>query len=213
MMLQRIKLMPDYSCYPLWDRDDGGDIEPWELPLSEAIIKRLLNWQDIYDGTIDWDDPASAGFASEKEKMVFEREGVSLWKQLQKELGDEYEIVYFSQLWQRVLTSVYKSHFTNYLDAILRMPKLPQIIPKRRGNLAEKEFSEKQFIAHIMVPVTRGKSIEAQGTSRSVDKVKFNDSLYLYQVSDNPPHIMRANRKGRKFIRDLATIESNQKKD
>ncbi len=53
MMLQRIKLMPDYSCYPLWDRDDGGDIEPWELPLSEAIIKGLLNWQDIYDGTID----------------------------------------------------------------------------------------------------------------------------------------------------------------
>ncbi len=47
MMLQRIKLMPDYSCYSLWDRDDGGDIEPWELPLSEEIIKRLLHWQDI----------------------------------------------------------------------------------------------------------------------------------------------------------------------
>ncbi len=47
MMLQRIKLMPDYSCYPLWDRDDGGDVEPWELPLSEATIERLLNWQKI----------------------------------------------------------------------------------------------------------------------------------------------------------------------
>jgi hypothetical protein len=115
MMLQRIKLMPDYNCYPLWDRDDGGDIEPWELPLSEATIERLLNWQDIYDATIDWDDPASAGFASEKEKRVFEREGISLWNKLQKELGDEYEIVYFSQLQQRVLNP-YKSQLCNYLD-------------------------------------------------------------------------------------------------
>ena len=52
----------------------------------------------------DWDDPASAGFASEQEEIAFEREGISLWKQLQKELGDEYEIVYFSQLQQRVVS-------------------------------------------------------------------------------------------------------------
>ncbi|MEG5163802.1 hypothetical protein QUB37_25810 [Microcoleus sp. AT3-A2] len=212
MMLQRIKLMPDYSCYPLWNRDDGGDIEPWELPLSEATIERLLNWQDIYDQTIDWDDPASAGFASEKEKRVFEREGISLWKQLQKELGDEYEIVYFSQLQQRVLTP-YKSRLVNYLDALLQRSELPQIIQKRRGNLAEKEISKKPFIAPITVPVTRGKSIEAQGKSRSVDKVKFNDALSFYQASDKPPHIVRANRTARKLIRDLATIESGQKKD
>lgn len=213
MMLQRIKLMPDYSCYPLWDRDDGGDIEPWELPLSEATIERLLNWQNIYDRTIDWDDPASAGFASEKEKMVFEIEGISLWKQLQKELGDEYEIVYFSQLLQRVINPS-KSRLGNYLYALLRRSELPQVIQKRRGNLADKEISEKQFIALITVAVTRGKSIEAQAKSRSVDKVKLNDSLYLYQASDNPPQLVRANRKQRiKLIPDLATIESAQKKD
>ena len=213
MMLHRIKLMPDYSCYPLWDRDDGGDIEPWELPLSEATIERLLNWQDIYDRTIDWDDPASAGFASEKEKRVFEREGISLWKQLQTELGDEYEIVYFSQLLQQVINP-YKSRLGNYLDALQRRSELPQVIQKRRGNWADKEISEKQFIAPITVAVTRGKSIEDQGKSRSVDQVKLNDWLYLYQASDNPPHIVRANRKQRrKLIPDLATIKSDQKKD
>ncbi|CBN54685.1 MULTISPECIES: hypothetical protein [Kamptonema] len=103
-MVQRIKLMADFDCYPLWDRDDGGDIEPWELPLSEETIERLLNWQKIYDGIIDWDDPASAGFASEQEEIAFEREGISLWQQLQKELGDEYEIVYFSQLQHRIVS-------------------------------------------------------------------------------------------------------------
>ena len=212
MMLQRIKLMPDYSCYPLWDRDDGGDIEPWELPLSETTIERLLNWQKIYDGIIDWDDPASAGFASSQEEIAFEREGISLWKQLQKELGDEYEIVYFSQLLQRVINP-YKSRLGHYLDALLQTSELPQIIQKRTRKLTEKEISEKQFIAPITVHVTRGKSIESQGKSRSVDKVKFNDALYFYQASDHPPHIVRANRTARKLIRDLATIESDQKKD
>ena len=213
MMLQRIKLMPDYSCYPLWDRDDGGDIEPWELPLREATIERLLNWQKIYEGIIDWDDPASAGFASAQEEIAFEREGISLWKQLQKELGNEYEIVYFSQLLQRVINTS-KSRLGNYLYALLRTSELPQVIQKRRGNLADKEISEKQFFAPITVAVTRGKSSEAQGKGRSVDKFKLNDSLYLYQASDNPPQFARANRKQRiKLIPDLATIESAQKKD
>ena len=212
-MMQRIKLMADFDCYPLWDMDDGGDIDPTDLPLSEGTIELLLNWQNIYDGIIDWDDPASAGFASEKEKMVFEREGISLWKKIQKELGDEYEIVYFSQLLQRVINP-YKSRLGNYLDALLRMSELLQLIQKRRGNLAEKEISVKQFIAPITVAVTRDKSLEFQGKSRSVDKVKLNDSLYLYQASDNAPHIVRANRKQpRKLIPDLATIKSGQKKD
>lgn len=103
-MYTRIKLMTDYNYYPLWDMDDVGDIDPTELPLSEATIERLLNWQKIYDGIIDWDAPAAAGFASAQEEIAFEREGISLWLQLQKELGDEYEIVYFSQFQQRVVS-------------------------------------------------------------------------------------------------------------
>jgi hypothetical protein len=138
-MYTRIKLMTDYNYYPLWDMDDVGDIDPTELPLSEATIERLLNWQKIYDGIIDWDDPVSAGFASAQEEIAFEREGISLWKQLQKELGDEYEIVYFSQLLQRVINHS-KSRLGNYLYALLRTSELPQVIQKRRGNLADKEI-------------------------------------------------------------------------
>ena len=80
--------------------------------------------------------------------------------------------------------------------------------------MADKEIPENQIIAPITVAVTRGNSIEAQGKSRSVDKVKFNDSLYLYQASDHPPHIGRANRKQRrKLIHDLATIQRDKKQD
>ncbi|MDB9514370.1 hypothetical protein PN499_24520 [Kamptonema animale CS-326] len=110
-MVQRIKLMADFDCYPLWDIDDAGDIDPTELPLSEETIERLLNWQKIYDGIIDWDDPALAGFASEQEKIAFEREGISLWQQLQKELGDEYQVVYKNQFLHRVV--IHRSELKN----------------------------------------------------------------------------------------------------
>jgi hypothetical protein len=182
-MVQRIKLMADFDCYPLWDMDDGGDIDPTDLPLSEATIERLLNWQKIYDGIIDWDDPASAGFASLKEEIAFERKGISLWCQLKRELGDDYQVFYKSQLHQRVLNP-YKSRFGNYFDALLRTDELPQIIQKRRGNLAEKEISKKPFIAHIKVPVTRGKSIEAQGKgrSRTVYEIEFNGAIQYISV-------------------------------
>jgi hypothetical protein len=154
-MMQRIKLMADFDCYPLWDMDDGGDIDPTDLPLSEGTIERLLNWQNIYDGIIDWDDPASAGFASKQEEIAFEREGISLWQKVQKELGDDYQVFYKSQLQQRVLTSVYKSRFSNYLDAVLTY-EWPQVIQKRRSNLADKGIPENPIIAPITVPVTRG---------------------------------------------------------
>jgi len=106
-MKKKIELLADYGCSPLWEYEDNDLVDnapPSEYPLSEATIERLLNWQKIYDGIIDWDDPAAADFASVQEEIVFEREGISLWLQLQKELGDEYEIVYFSQFQQRVVS-------------------------------------------------------------------------------------------------------------
>jgi hypothetical protein len=209
-MMQRIKLMADFDCYPLWDMDDGGDIAPTDLPLSEGTIERLLNWQNIYDGIIDWDDPASAGFASKQEEIAFEREGISLWHKVQKELGDDYQVFYKSQLQQRVLTSVYKSRFSNYLDAVLTYEG-PQVSQKRRSNLADKGITENPIIAQIKVPVTRAKSSETQEKIRSVDGVQLNDSLYLDQASSTVHR--RANPPRRKFIRDLATIKSDKKKD
>ena len=108
-MKKQIKLMVDYNCWPLWeyeDKDLVDNLHPSELSLSSEIKERLLNWQNIYDGIMNWDDPASSDFASEAEKMAFEKEGINLWQVLQKELGNEYEVVYFSGIKCRVLSSV-----------------------------------------------------------------------------------------------------------
>ncbi len=98
--------MPDYGCDPLWwDDDEVGDIEPESLPLSNNTIERLHKWAKTYDATLNWEDPTdSPGFPSLEAKAAFEEEGISLWKQLQKELAPNYEVVYFSDTLGKVVT-------------------------------------------------------------------------------------------------------------
>lgn len=103
-MIRKIRLMADYQYFPLWEMDDVGDIDPNELPLSEEIITRLLKWQKIYDETMNWDAPTMSNFASKNELIAFEIEGISLWNELQKELGEDYQIYYFSQLEGKLLS-------------------------------------------------------------------------------------------------------------
>ena len=105
-MVKQIKLMAEYDCYPLWEYEDNDLIDnphPAELPLSAATIERLIQWQNIYDGIMNWDDPRSSDFASEEERLAFEQEGISLWQRLQAELVNEYEVFYISELQGRLL--------------------------------------------------------------------------------------------------------------
>ena len=107
--------MADYECYPLWwvNSDKAGDIDPETLPLSQETISRLEKWADIYDAKLNWEDPNSSGFPSLEAKAAFEAEGISLWKQLQKELAPNYEVIYFSEQLNQVVTN------TNELASLL----------------------------------------------------------------------------------------------
>jgi hypothetical protein len=105
-MAEKIKLMADYGCYPLWwaSADKAGDIDPQTLPLNQETISRLEKWAEIYDAKLNWEDPDSSGFPSLEAKAAFEAEGITLWKQLQKELAPNYEVVYFSEKLRKVVT-------------------------------------------------------------------------------------------------------------
>ncbi|MDB9450526.1 hypothetical protein [Dolichospermum circinale] len=107
-MAEKIKLMADYGCYPLWWASSGkaGDIDPETMPLSEETVSRLEKWADIYDAKLNWEDPNSSGFHSLEDKAAFEQEGISLWKQLQKELAPNYEVIYFSEQLRQVVNNI-----------------------------------------------------------------------------------------------------------
>ena len=107
-MAEKIKLMADYECYPLWwaGSDKVGDIDPETMPLSGETVSRLEKWADIYDAKLNWEDPNSSGFPTLEAKAAFEQEGISLWKQLQKELAPNYEVIYFSEQLRQVVNNI-----------------------------------------------------------------------------------------------------------
>ncbi len=53
-----------------------------------------------------WDNPADSVEADSEEIDYFEREGISLWQQLQKELYPDYKVVYFSEKLRKVVTNI-----------------------------------------------------------------------------------------------------------
>ena len=113
-MAEKIKLMADYGCYPIWwaSSDKAGDIDPLIMPLSQETISRLEKWAEVYDAKLNWEDPNSSDFPSLEAKRAFEAEGISLWKRLQKELAPNYEVFYFSETLRKVITD------TNELDSL-----------------------------------------------------------------------------------------------
>jgi len=86
--------MADYQCHPLWDMSPGkyGDIDPNTLPISSELKRRLIDWARIFDDTLDVSDPVNSGFKSAEAKSTFEAQGVQLAKQLQSELGSEFQV-------------------------------------------------------------------------------------------------------------------------
>ncbi|CAN5696563.1 hypothetical protein BH11PSE12_BH11PSE12_34570 [soil metagenome] len=89
-----IKLMADYQCFPLWDSSPGqvGNIDPKDLPISQALTTQLLTWAQLYDGTLNMDDPTCSGFQSNEDEAEFKRVGNELGARLQAELGVEFNV-------------------------------------------------------------------------------------------------------------------------
>lgn len=93
---QRLKLMADYQCFPLWWLGGRpiGMIEPDVLPLSEELKRRLSGWAAVYDRLMqtDYRWPTAAAQAA------FVREGRVLLAALRDALGPGYEVWYFNDL-------------------------------------------------------------------------------------------------------------------
>jgi len=96
--MKMIKLMADYYSFPLWENSprEVGNIDPESLPLSEELKERLENWSEKYDSILNDENPASSGFETEEDELNFIREGSELAKSLQLELGETYQITYYS---------------------------------------------------------------------------------------------------------------------
>lgn len=93
--MRTLKLMTDYQCYPLWEASPGevGNIDPNSLPLSTSLRDQLMDWADVYDKTLNWEDPATSGFTSVDAVDEFKAQGMRLADQMREELGSEFVVV------------------------------------------------------------------------------------------------------------------------
>ena len=90
-----IKLTADYGCWPLWNvGKDGDNIDPEILPLSPEAIEKLKEWAEAYERTLNQEYPPDSNFESIEQLNAFNRLGRELLRQLRRELGSEYDIVY-----------------------------------------------------------------------------------------------------------------------
>ena len=90
--MNTIKLMADYQCWPLWKASPGevGNINPTDLPISQELCERLLEWSLAYGETLNIEDPANSGFESIEAEDEFKKEGRELAELLREELGPNF---------------------------------------------------------------------------------------------------------------------------
>ena len=58
---ERIKVMADYGCHPLWSMDEAysGNLDPEALGLSPGLVADLATWAEKFDDALDWDNPGA----------------------------------------------------------------------------------------------------------------------------------------------------------
>jgi hypothetical protein len=92
---QRILVMSEYQCDPLWTQDPGrsGTFSPRDLPLSEALIEDLEAWSRSYDTSFNFDDFNKPHW-SEAQYAAHDTAGVALARRLKRELPDRQIFVW-----------------------------------------------------------------------------------------------------------------------
>ncbi|MCL4767031.1 MAG: hypothetical protein KJZ80_12400 [Hyphomicrobiaceae bacterium] len=82
---KRLRLAAEHGCWPIWDDETGDNVDPADLDLSEALLRRLEAWDSAWQATFDEADPRSSGFAAEAAVQCWKAEGQAIAAQLAEE--------------------------------------------------------------------------------------------------------------------------------
>lgn len=56
----RLRLAPEWECWPLWDDQTGDNLDPRDLDLPPALLARLVAWDEVFQATFNRDDPLAS---------------------------------------------------------------------------------------------------------------------------------------------------------
>lgn len=96
-----LKLSPEYECSPLWISSDGEVYENLQIsntPFDEVLKKKLVEWAETFDATLNQDYPPDSGFANSEDELTFEKNGVIIWGIILKNYYGLYQQVLFKSI-------------------------------------------------------------------------------------------------------------------
>lgn len=72
---RRLRLAPEWDCWPLWDHRTGDNLDPACLGLPADLVARINAWDAAYQATYDRDDPLASRFPSSEAEAAYLAEG------------------------------------------------------------------------------------------------------------------------------------------
>ena len=92
--MRTIRIFASYYCWPNWESDgEQYNVDPETLPISKELKERLMEWERIYDETLDENYPPDSRFPTVEDGENWEEEGHAIVRQLQEELGTEFKVL------------------------------------------------------------------------------------------------------------------------
>lgn len=99
----QLRFMPEYYATSLWAQDQktkdvyGYEISYQSLGLSKPLIEALEAYDEKILSLIDWKDPAGPSPMNQDERKALYEKGLSLMDDIEKELGNDFQIIDESQ--------------------------------------------------------------------------------------------------------------------
>lgn len=85
-----LRLAPEYGCSPLWNCDLGEPVDPENLYIHADLVRRIFEWDEAFQATLNPDDPATSGFADLEAERAWAMEGRAISDAISSEWPGEY---------------------------------------------------------------------------------------------------------------------------
>jgi hypothetical protein len=90
---RRIRLAPEYGCWPTWDDRTGDNLDPHDLALPGDLAARLVAWDGVFQATLDHAYPPDSRFPDAATEAAWTEEGEALTQALREALGTDGLVV------------------------------------------------------------------------------------------------------------------------
>ena len=86
---KRLRVAPEWGCWPLWNDETGDNVSHFHLKIPEDLMGRIEEWDDLWQGTYNGDDPPTGDFKTQAERDAYIIEGHAIIEELKRSFDGE----------------------------------------------------------------------------------------------------------------------------